>query len=59
MDYEEFYEDEFYEKEIVEKTPKKSSKKDFNKEYDRKMKSLLKEADMAEKAARKMFGRND
>ena len=46
---------EFY----IPKTREKKRKKDFNKTYERKMKELLKEGDLAEKAARNMFGAND
>ena len=37
------------------KTRDKQRKKDFNKTYERKMRELMKEGDLAEKAARNMF----
>ena len=38
------------------KTREKQRKKDFNKTYERKMRELMQEGDLAEKAARNMFG---
>ena len=42
---------EFY----VPKTREKKNKKDFNKTYEKKMRDLMQEAELAEKAARNMF----